>query len=52
MNEDLGVWTADECALVLDVIYWYFTQAPKHTHAVGVAEAEKKAAAAHFSGGQ
>jgi hypothetical protein len=30
----------------LDVIYWYFTEAPKLTDLVGVAEAEKKAAAA------
>ena len=31
----------------LDVIYWYFSEAPKLTDLVGVAEAEKKAAAAH-----
>jgi nicotinamidase-related amidase len=30
----------------LDVIYWYFREAPKHTDEVGVAEAEKVAAAA------
>jgi nicotinamidase-related amidase len=29
------------------VIYWYFRQVPKLTDAVGVAEAEKRAAAAH-----
>jgi nicotinamidase-related amidase len=45
-------WAGPLAGPALDVIYWYFTQAPKHTNAVGVAEAEKKAAAAHFSGGQ
>jgi nicotinamidase-related amidase len=30
----------------LDVIYWYFTEAPKHTDQVGIADAEKRAAAA------
>jgi len=30
-----------------DVIYWYFREVPKLTDAVGVAEAEKRAAAAH-----
>jgi nicotinamidase-related amidase len=32
-----------------NVIYWYFSEAPKLTDAVGVAEAEKRAAAAHES---
>lgn len=45
-------WAGPLAGPALDVIYWYFTEAPKHTDAVGVAEAEKKAAAAHFSGGQ
>ena len=31
----------------LDVIYWYFTEVPEHTDQVGVADAEKRAAAAH-----
>ena len=74
MTNDLGVWTADDCALVLidyqkemfevirsetspdlvdpsplagparEVIYWYFTEVPKLTDEVGVAEAEKLAA--------
>jgi nicotinamidase-related amidase len=44
-------WAGPLAGPALDVIYWYFTQAPKHTDAVGVAEAEKKAAAAHLSGG-
>ena len=30
----------------LDVIYWYFTEVPQHTDQVGVADAEKRAAAA------
>jgi nicotinamidase-related amidase len=30
-----------------DVIYWYFREVPKLTDAVGVAEAEKRAASAH-----
>jgi nicotinamidase-related amidase len=30
-----------------DVIYWYFSEVPKLTDEVGVAEAEKRAAAAH-----
>src|SRR5258706_286990 len=99
MNKQLGVWTADDCALVLidyqnemfevirsetnadlvelhahagavrttalavvtelfrdwggplaapalDVIHWYFLEVGKHTDQVGVAEAEKLAAAA------
>jgi nicotinamidase-related amidase len=44
-------WAGPLAGPALDVIYWYFTEAPKHTDQVGVAEAEKKAAAAHFSGG-
>jgi len=40
-------WAGSLAAPALDVIYWYFTEAPKHTDLVGVAEAEKKAAAAH-----
>jgi hypothetical protein len=54
MTKDLGVWTAEDCALVLidyqtasDVIYWYFSEVPGLTDAVGVAEAEKRAASAH-----
>ena len=30
-----------------DVICWYFREVPKLTNAVGVAEAEKRAASAH-----
>jgi len=40
-------WAGPLAAPALDVIYWYFTEAPKLTELVGVAEAEKKAAAAH-----
>jgi nicotinamidase-related amidase len=40
-------WAGPLAAQALDVIYWYFTEAPKLTDLVGVAEAEKKAAAAH-----
>jgi hypothetical protein len=43
MNRDLGVWTSEDCALVL-IDYWYFTEVPKLTDEVGVAEAEKLAA--------
>ena len=40
-------WAGPLAGPASDVIYWYFTEAPKHTDAVGVAEREKKAAAAH-----
>ena len=43
MNRDLGVRTREDCALVL-IDYWYFTEVPKLTDEVGVAEAEKLAA--------
>jgi nicotinamidase-related amidase len=39
-------WAGPLAAPALDVIYWYFTEAPKRTDQVGVAEAEKRAAAA------
>jgi hypothetical protein len=42
MNRDPGVWTNEDCGLVL--IDWYFTEVPKLTDEVGVAEAEKLAA--------
>jgi len=45
-------WAGPLAGAAADVIYWYFTEAPQLTDQVGVAEAEKKAAAAHFSGGQ
>jgi nicotinamidase-related amidase len=40
-------WAGPLAGAAADVIYWYFGEAPKHTDAVGVAEAEKRAAAAH-----
>src|SRR3984957_15750416 len=40
-------WAGPLAAPALDVIYWYFTEVPKITDLVGVASAEKKAAAAH-----
>ncbi len=40
-------WAGPLAAPALDTIYWYFTEAPKLTDLVGVAEAEKKAAAQH-----
>jgi nicotinamidase-related amidase len=39
-------WATPAAAPALDVIHWYFTEVPKVTSAVGVAEAEKQAAAA------
>ena len=39
-------WAGPLAQPALDVIYWYFTEAPKLTDEVGVAEAEKIAAAA------
>ena len=39
-------WAGPLYEQALDVIYWYFTEAPKHTDQVGVADAEKRAAAA------
>ena len=39
-------WATPQRDPALEVIYWYFTEVPKLTAAVGVAEAEKQAAAA------
>lgn len=39
-------WAAPLAAPARDVIYWYFTEVPKLTDEVGVAEAEKLAASA------
>ena len=39
-------WAGPLAAPALDVIHWYFLEVPKHTDAVGVAEAETLAAAA------
>jgi nicotinamidase-related amidase len=40
-------WASPLRAPALDVIYWYFSEVPEHTDTVGVAQAEKVAAAAH-----
>jgi nicotinamidase-related amidase len=40
-------WASPLRAPALDVIYWYFSEVAMHTDQVGVAEAEKVAAAAH-----
>jgi nicotinamidase-related amidase len=42
-------WASKLADPARDVIYWYFTEVPKHTDQVGVAEAEKVAAAAHLA---
>jgi hypothetical protein len=39
-------WAGPLYEPALDVIYWYFTEVPMHTDQVGVADAEKRAAAA------
>jgi nicotinamidase-related amidase len=39
-------WASPLAGPAREVIYWYFTEVPKLTDAVGVAEAEKRAAAA------
>jgi nicotinamidase-related amidase len=43
-------WATPAAGPARDVIYWYFTEAPKLTAAVGVAEAEKQAATAALQG--
>ena len=40
-------WAGPLSGAAQDVIYWYFSEVPKPTDAVGVAEAEKKTAADH-----
>jgi nicotinamidase-related amidase len=45
-------WATPAAGPARDVIYWYFTEAPKLTDAVGVAEAEKQAAAATLQAAQ
>jgi hypothetical protein len=39
-------WATPPAAAALEVIHWYFLEVPKLTSAVGVADAEKEAAAA------
>jgi nicotinamidase-related amidase len=43
-------WATPAAGPARDVIYWYFTEAPRLTAAVGVAEAEKQAATAALQG--
>ena len=43
-------WATPPAAPALEAIHWYFNEVPKHTDAVGVAEAEKQAAAAALQG--
>jgi nicotinamidase-related amidase len=43
-------WASPVAGAARDVIYWYFTEVPKLTPSVGVAEAEKQAAAATLQG--
>ena len=38
-------WATPLAGPARDVIYWYFREIPQHTNAVGVADAEKRAAA-------
>jgi nicotinamidase-related amidase len=43
-------WATPPATPALEVIHWYFTEVPKLTAAVGVADAEKQAAAAAMQG--
>ena len=43
-------WATPPAGPALEVIHWYFTEVPKLTAAVGVADAEKQAAAAVLQG--
>jgi nicotinamidase-related amidase len=43
-------WATPQAGPAGEVIYWYFTEVPKLTSAVGVAEREKQAAAAALAG--
>jgi nicotinamidase-related amidase len=43
-------WASPAAGPAGEVIYWYFSEAPKLTAAVGVADAEKQAAAAALQG--
>jgi hypothetical protein len=43
-------WATPPSAHALEVIHWYLTEVPKLTAAVGVADAEKQAAAAALQG--
>jgi nicotinamidase-related amidase len=43
-------WASPVAMAAREAIYWYFREAPRHTEQVGVAEAEKQAAAAVLEG--
>ena len=43
-------WASPAASAAQEVIYWYFREAPKLTEEVGVAEAERQAAAAFLKG--
>jgi nicotinamidase-related amidase len=45
-------WATPAAGRAQEVIYWYFTEVPKLTAAVGVAEAEKQAAAGVLQGAE
>jgi nicotinamidase-related amidase len=45
-------WATPAAGPAREVIYWYFTEVPKLTSAVGVAEAEKEAAAGVLQGAE
>jgi nicotinamidase-related amidase len=45
-TETFRDWAGPLAGPAQEVIYWYFREVPKHTDAVGVADAEKQAAAA------
>src|SRR5579863_3154491 len=47
VTEQFRDWAGQSAGPALDVIYWYFNEVPNHTDLVGVAEAEKAAAAKH-----
>jgi nicotinamidase-related amidase len=47
VTETFRDWAGPLAGPAADVIYWYFSEVPKLTDAVGVAEAEKIAAAKH-----
>jgi nicotinamidase-related amidase len=46
VTETFRDWASPLAEPARDVIYWYFNEVPEHTDQVGVAEAEKRAAAA------
>jgi isochorismate hydrolase len=51
-TETFRDWASAQAGAALEVIHWYFREVPNHTSEVGVAEAEKQAAAAALAGAQ